>query len=218
MSEAGVLTIRTDGGARGNPGPAAYAYVIERAGAPSIEEAGCLGHSTNNVAEYTALVRALEHARELGGRVVNVFSDSELMVKQMNGQYKVKNEDLRALYEEARELCREFEKVTIRHVRREQNRRADELYNEALDGFREPTPRPPAKPKPQAEAKQQGKASAEPAPVNAVREAALNCLRQAAAAWSNGTPEKPSPEDVWDQLCAILASGGHQTDRGAVVP
>ena len=138
MTEVLVLTIHTDGASRGNPGEAAFAYVISRDGQPPIEEADCLGEMTNNQAEYTALVRALEHALELGARHrVIVHSDSELMVKQMNGEYRVKNEELRDLYEQACALRRRFDgPVTIRHVRREQNKRADQLCNEALDGKR----------------------------------------------------------------------------------
>ena len=136
MDEATVLTIYTDGASRGNPGEAAFAYVIRREGQAAIEKAECLGQMTNNQAEYTALIRALEHALELGPqhRVI-VHSDSELMVKQMNGEYRVKNEELRGLYEQARSLRQRFEGlVTIRHVRREQNKRADQLCNDALDG------------------------------------------------------------------------------------
>jgi ribonuclease HI len=138
MDEATVLTIYTDGASRGNPGEAAFAYVISRDGQEPIEEADCLGQMTNNQAEYIALVRALEHALELGPHHrVLVHSDSELMVKQMNGEYRVKNEDLRSLYEQACTLRKRFEwPVTIRHVRREQNKRADQLCNEALDGKR----------------------------------------------------------------------------------
>ncbi|HTU91534.1 MAG TPA: ribonuclease HI family protein [Gemmataceae bacterium] len=138
MPETTVLTIHTDGASRGNPGDAAYAYVISRDDQPPIEEADCLGQMTNNQAEYIALVRALEHALELGPhhRLI-IHSDSELMVKQMNGEYRVKNEELRGLYEQACTLRRRFEgPVTIRHVRREQNKRADQLCNEALDGKR----------------------------------------------------------------------------------
>src|SRR5271166_5152571 len=103
MSEPALLSIHTDGASRGNPGDAAFAYTIARDGLPTIEEAGCLGRVTNNQAEYTALVRALEHALRLGpdNRLL-IHSDSELMVKQMRGEYKVKNEDLRDLYEQAR--------------------------------------------------------------------------------------------------------------------
>src|SRR5881392_2669478 len=95
MSEPAVYTIHTDGAARGNPGPAAFAYVIEQPGSPAIEVKGTLGETTNNVAEYTALLRALEHAKRLGAWQVLVHSDSELMVNQMQGKYKVKNEGLR---------------------------------------------------------------------------------------------------------------------------
>src|SRR4051812_13830594 len=98
MSDAYI--IHTDGGSRGNPGPAAYAYVIERPGTPAIEVKAFLGRTTNNIAEYTGLVKALEHARALGARELVVHSDSELMVKQLRGEYKVKNEGLRPLYEE----------------------------------------------------------------------------------------------------------------------
>jgi ribonuclease HI len=133
MDENSVWTIHTDGAARGNPGPAAVAYVIQRPGEPVIEESGTLGTATNNIAEYTALVRALEHALRLGGRRLAVFSDSELLVQQMNGAYKVKNPGIRELHTRASELRRQFESVTIQHVRREQNSQADALCNEALD-------------------------------------------------------------------------------------
>lgn len=138
MTEPVILTIHTDGASRGNPGKAAFAYVIHREGQPLIEEADCLGQMTCNQAEYTALIRALEHALELGSHYrLLVHSDSELMVKQMNGEYRVKNEDLRGLYEQACTLCRRFDgPVTIRHVRRGQNKRADQLCNDALDGKR----------------------------------------------------------------------------------
>src|SRR5262245_41261739 len=130
MDSPPLLTIHTDGASRGNPGAAAFAYVIARPGHPPIEEAGCLGEMTNNQAEYTALVRALEDAGRLGtDHRVLVHSDSELMVKQMNGQYRVKNPDLLDLYEEARELADEFADFRIVHVRREQNKRADALCN-----------------------------------------------------------------------------------------
>ena len=85
MSEPAPWTIYTDGASRGNPGPSAFAYIIERPGDDTIEANGCLGDTTNNIAEYTALVRALQRAQQLGGRRLVVLSDSELMVKQMNG-------------------------------------------------------------------------------------------------------------------------------------
>ena len=140
--------------ATAGPGAAAYAYTISRDGHDDIEEADTLGRMTNNQAEYTALVRALEHALELGDefRVV-VHSDSELMVKQVKGEYRVKNEELRPLYELARELCDDFKGgVELVHVRRGANVRADALCNEALDGKRSAMPRagtvPGAKQKP----------------------------------------------------------------------
>lgn len=195
-----TLTIHTDGASRGNPGAAAYAYVIARDGQEPIEEADCLGRMTNNQAEYTALVRALEHALELGPEHhVVVHSDSELMVKQMSGQYSVKNADLRPLYEEARDLARAFTGgVEFRHVRRALNSRADALCNEALDGKRLPTPRASkvqaAKPVPAAQA-------------TTLREEALSCLRRAHAAWSRGATA-PTPEEVWQQLSEALARHG----------
>ena len=136
MSKAPVLNIHIDGAARGNPGPAAYAYVISRDGAPALEEAGCLGNATNNVAEYTALLKALQRAAALGGKRLQIHSDSELLVKQMNGEYRVKDTKLQSYYKRATELVRQFPHVIIQHVRRAQNGEADRLCNEALDGER----------------------------------------------------------------------------------
>ena len=133
-ADAGALTIHTDGASRGNPGEAAFAFVIERDGQPPVEEAGRLGRLTNNQAEYTALVRALERALELGaGHRLVILSDSELMVKQVNGEYKVKNEALKLLWVDAQELADKLGKVTFTAVRREHNELADRLVNEALD-------------------------------------------------------------------------------------
>ena len=129
-----TATMHIDGASRGNPGKAAYAVVLARPGQPVVEEADTIGVASNNVAEYTALVEGLSLAAELGVKRLAVFSDSELLVKQMGGAYKVKNEDLRGLYEEACRLRKLFEQVTITHVRREQNKRADAIGNDALDG------------------------------------------------------------------------------------
>src|SRR5829696_7357829 len=115
-------TMHIDGAARGNPGPAAYAVVIARPGQPAVEDAATLGTATNNVAEYTALVKGLERAADLGLRRLAVFSDSELLVKQMNGEYRVKHPDLLPLYQEATRLQRQFDDVSISHVRREMNK------------------------------------------------------------------------------------------------
>src|SRR5262245_14474083 len=128
-----TFLIHTDGGARGNPGPAAFAYTIERPGHPDVEARGYLGVTTHTIAESPAHVKALEHARSLGARRLHVNSDSELLVQQMNGKYKVKNPGLLPLYKEAKRLADEFDEVQIRHIYREQNRRADRLCNEAMD-------------------------------------------------------------------------------------
>jgi ribonuclease HI len=124
----------TDGGARGNPGPAAYGYVLEAEDGTVIAAEGeAIGVATNNVAEYRGLIAGLARAVELAVPEVEVRSDSELMVKQMKGIYRVKNEALRALSLEAGRLAREVGKVSYVHVMREQNELADRLVNEALD-------------------------------------------------------------------------------------
>jgi ribonuclease HI len=195
------LRIHTDGAARGNPGPAAFAYVIEQEGAEDIEEKGVLGTKTNNVAEYIALVRALEHAARLGARRLEIFTDSDLMVNQMKGLYKVKNPGLKQYWEQADRLFREFEKVNIQHVPRGRNGRADRLCNEALDNAsgKATTPAPRAR---------TPSAPASDLRVDAVRAEALDCLRSVAAAWARGNPGDPKPEDVWEQLWTILEEAG----------
>ena len=177
-----TLTIHTDGASRGNPGAAAFAYVIARPDESPIEEGGCLGEMTNNQAEYTALVRALEHALRLGPEHrLHVHADSELMVKQMRGEYKVKNTELRDLFERARDLAGKFTGgVVYTHIRRELNKRADALCNEALDGKRGPQGRPAPK------------APARPL----LHQQAIECLREAAA--------YPTAEEVWGRLVKIL--------------
>jgi ribonuclease HI len=127
-------TLWTDGGARGNPGPAAFAYVLEAEDGGALAAHGeAIGVATNNVAEYSALVAGLEKAVELGVRELEVVSDSELMVKQMRGEYKVKNEALRELSVRAGRLARELGTVRYTAVRREHNTLADRLVNDALD-------------------------------------------------------------------------------------
>ena len=124
----------TDGGARGNPGPAAYGYVLEADDGTVLAAHGeAIGEATNNVAEYRALVAGLEKAQELGVDELEVVSDSELLVKQMRGEYKVKNEALRELSLQASGLARQLGAVTYTAVRREHNELADQLVNEALD-------------------------------------------------------------------------------------
>ena len=127
----------TDGGARGNPGPAACAYVLENEDGEVLAAHGeAIGVATNNVAEYSALIAGLEKAVELGIGELEVVSDSELMVKQMRGEYKVKNDALRALSLRAGRLAGELGGVRYTAVRREQNELADRLVNEALDAAR----------------------------------------------------------------------------------
>jgi ribonuclease HI len=126
--------LSTDGGARGNPGPAAYAYVLEADDGTVLEARGqAIGIATNNVAEYRALVEGLRRAFEAGIDELEVVSDSELIVKQMRGEYRIKNETLRALAREAEALARQIGRVTYTAVRREHNELADRLVNEALD-------------------------------------------------------------------------------------
>lgn len=193
-----VWTIYIDGAARGNPGPAAAAWIIRRGDEPPLEEAKKLGETTNNIAEYTALVQALKRAAQLGGKRLDIYSDSELLVKQMNGEYRVKDPDLRTLFDQAKELASGFQHVALTHVRRGNNSDADRLCNQALDGAA--TARAPAP------AKKKGKLPAER--VEAVREEAVTCLRAAAAAWARGNPGDPTPEAVWDQLWTVLEDHG----------
>ena len=128
--------LSTDGGARGNPGPAAFGYVLESEDGTELDARGeAIGVATNNVAEYRALLAGLAKALELGVTEVEVISDSELLVKQMRGEYRVKNEALRELSLDADALARKIGRVTYRAVRREHNELADRLVNEALDAL-----------------------------------------------------------------------------------
>jgi len=130
------LVINCDGGSRGNPGPAAYGVSIQTPDGDEIEGiAETIGIATNNVAEYSAVIAGLRRVAEIGARAVHVRSDSKLLIEQLSGRYKVKNLVLKELHKEAIELARRFDRVTYEHVRREQNVRADELVNLALDGL-----------------------------------------------------------------------------------
>ena len=122
-----------DGGARGNPGPAGYGVHIERDDGSVVELKAALGVATNNVAEYRGLIAALAWAARHGIAKLRVQSDSELLVKQMRGEYRVKNVGLKPLWEEARSLVGQIEEVRFEHVRRESNKDADRLANEAMD-------------------------------------------------------------------------------------
>lgn len=135
-----TITLQFDGGSRGNPGPAGIGVVLRAAdGTPLVTLGRFIGRATNNVAEYTALITALQQARQLGARKVKVLGDSELVVKQMRGEYRVKNPDLRVLYEQAIALLRQFDAATIDHNYRESNALADKLANKAMDLKREVT-------------------------------------------------------------------------------
>ena len=127
------VVLRTDGGSRGNPGPAGAGFVIERDSEIVCRGGRFLGSHTNNVAEYEALIWGLENVAALGHREVTVYADSELLVKQLNGQYRVKNEGLKPLFARALKLLRGFDSFAVAHVRREFNAEADEMANQAMD-------------------------------------------------------------------------------------
>lgn len=129
------LTVNVDGGARGNPGPAAIGVVVQDADGEVLEERGeRIGRATNNVAEYRALLLGIERARERGASELELIGDSELIVRQVKGEYKVKDATLRELHAEVERALRPFDRWSIRHVRRAQNADADRLVNAALDG------------------------------------------------------------------------------------
>jgi ribonuclease HI len=129
------LVVNVDGGARGNPGPAAIAAVVQAPGGEVIAERGeRIGRATNNVAEYKALLLGIELAAGLGAPQLELVGDSELVVKQVKGEYKVKDATMRELHTQVKQALRDFDRWSIRHVRREQNAEADRLVNEALDG------------------------------------------------------------------------------------
>jgi len=140
-----------DGGSRGNPGPAAYGVVVRDGKGEIVARLKkYIGQNTNNVAEYFGLIAALDYAESHGVRALRVESDSELLVKQMRGQYRVKSGDLRPLHERAKKMSQQFESFRIDHVYREQNREADALVNQALDetsrgGGQVPAEKPAAK-------------------------------------------------------------------------
>lgn len=147
-----MITAYIDGGARGNPGPAGYGVHIELPDGPVHELHGALGTATNNVAEYNGLLAALQWAIENGHPDVHIRADSELLVKQMRGEYKVKHPGLQPLAARARMLVAQLGRVTFEHIRREQNTEADRLSNlgmdEAEEALRNP---PPARPAQQGE-------------------------------------------------------------------
>jgi ribonuclease HI len=125
----------TDGGARGNPGPGGIGYVLKVKGGEIIKRGKYVGRVTNNQAEYMALLEGLKRAQREGVKNLDCFLDSELVVKQMNGQYRVKNPALIDIADEVREKMKKFEKVTFSHIFRERNKEADKLVNLAIDKY-----------------------------------------------------------------------------------
>jgi len=138
----------TDGASRGNPGPAAAAFALsDPAGTRLQAKAFFIGRTTNNVAEYTAIIKALQAAKEIGAKELTVFSDSELLVRQINGKYKVKSEQIRPLFKQAVELLSEFENYKVWFIPRQKNKEADKLVNQALNLERDIEAKPaPAEP------------------------------------------------------------------------
>jgi ribonuclease HI len=167
MSSSSEIVAHVDGGSRGNPGPAAYGVAIETAqGDPVTAFAKFIGKTTNNFAEYQGLLAALNYALSHGYPHLRVLTDSELMARQISGRYKVRNPELKQLYEKARVMIARLESFSIRHVYREHNREADALANKAMDdAARGIVPRAPA---PHTTAPQSsGSAPAEPLRVSA---------------------------------------------------
>ncbi len=135
-----VLTLEFDGGSRGNPGPAGIGVVVRAADrTPLVTLGRFLGTCTNNVAEYRALIAAMEEAKKLGAKKIVIRGDSELIIKQMRGEYRVKHPDMKALHEEAQELIHEFDQAKIEHNLRHKNELADKLANLAMDRRRDVT-------------------------------------------------------------------------------
>ena len=134
------LTLEFDGGSRGNPGPAGIGVVVRAAdGTPLVTLGRFIGRATNNVAEYRALITAMEEARNLGAKKIVIRGDSELIIKQMKGEYRVKHPDMKVLYEEAQDLIAQFDAATITHNLRHKNELADKLANLAMDRKRDVT-------------------------------------------------------------------------------
>ena len=129
------VTVNFDGGARGNPGPAAIGVVVRDGSGEVLEELGeRIGEATNNVAEYKALLRGIELAAAHGGTELELIGDSELVVRQVEGRYKVKNAGIKPLHADVKRALQDFDSWSIRHVRRAENADADRLVNQALDG------------------------------------------------------------------------------------
>lgn len=128
-------TLHTDGGARGNPGPAGIGYVLKIEGGKTIDYGDYIGERTNNYAEYMALIRGLEKAKAAKVTDITCYLDSELVVKQLKGEYRVRHQDLSPLYQQVLQLRKAFSHISFHHIRREKNAKADKLVNDAIDKF-----------------------------------------------------------------------------------
>jgi ribonuclease HI len=165
---AAAYRANIDGGSRGNPGPASYGIVIRDGRGEIVAKLKkYIGRMTNNVAEYYGLIAALDYVESHGVRAIRIESDSELLVKQMRGQYKVKSEDLRPLFERAKKMSQAFDSFRIDHVYREQNREADALANEALDETAGGGPKLAASPKSEFNVKSEYSSKPEPRRIQA---------------------------------------------------
>ncbi|MGA1978976.1 MAG: phosphoribosylglycinamide formyltransferase [Sedimentisphaerales bacterium] len=154
LEQTGQITIYIDGGSRGNPGPAAAGFILADPNGNQLRAKSLfLGRTTNNVAEYTAIIKALEAAKQIGAKRLTVFSDSELLVKQINGQYKVKSEQIRPLFRQTINLINGFEDCKVKHIARNKNKQADELVNQALNLEQDVEDSPQVKPTPAAQNK-----------------------------------------------------------------
>ena len=129
------FTLYSDGAARGNPGPAGVGIVIKKGVDTLLEASAYIGKTTNNIAEYMALIRGLEEALLLGIKEIDCFADSELLVKQIQGEYKVKNEGLVPLHHHLKELIKKFKAFNLSHTGREENKQADKLANRGIDEY-----------------------------------------------------------------------------------
>ncbi len=135
-------TLYCDGGARGNPGPAGIGFILHLPEAPMVQRGEYIGEVTNNVAEYRALIAGLTRAQQAAITELEIFLDSELVVRQMRGEYRVKDAKLKPLFAEAQQLAAQFRPITFTHIPREKNAVADKLVNKAIDEATSPPPSP----------------------------------------------------------------------------
>jgi len=216
-----------DGGARGNPGPAGSGYLVKSPGGEVLaSESHFIDHATNNQAEYIALIRALRGAADLGISELNIFSDSELLVRQIIGIYRVKNPALKELFEQAQRALLTFNRWQIRHIPREQNSEADDLVNSAIDeGLRQKTSRERDTARVSGQSEPQPPASAAAATMKVLVEVMTEGDPEICSAglrkgqcfvFSNVTPGGLCMRAMQDLLPAVAAMQGGQNDRQVV--